>query len=216
LRDPDSFAIRREVELPGDGVVGTLVLSRDGRRLAYQFTSPLVAGDVWVCDTETGTSERLTTSPSAVSVDELREPELHRFESFDGESVPVFLYRPPGTDAAPVVIMIHGGPESQLRPIFSPLAQYFATNGYAVAAPNVRGSTGYGKRYEHLDDVRKRLDAVRDLVALHDWLAAVPGIDGSRAVLYGGSYGGDKGLAGGGFYPARGAAGRRPVRVVEL
>ena len=216
LRDPQTLELRREVELPGRGVADAVTPSRDGQRLAYLFTSPLVAGDVWVCDTDTGKSERLTVSPSGVSPAELVEPELHRFESFDGESVPLFLYRPPAPEPAPVVIMVHGGPEAQLRPIFNPLAQYFATNGYAVAAPNVRGSTGYGKRYEHLDDIRKRLDSVRDLVSLHDWLSTADGIDASRAVLYGGSYGGYMVLAGLAFHPDRWAAGIEIVGISSL
>jgi len=216
LRDPETLALRREVELPGRGVAGAYAFSRDGSRLAYQFTSPLVAGDVWLCDTGTGRSRRLTESPSGVPVDELAEPELHRFRSFDGESVPVFLYRPSGRGPFPVVLMIHGGPEAQLRPIFSPLAQYFVTNGYAVAAPNVRGSTGYGKRYEHLDDVRKRLDSVRDLVSLHDWLGTIDRVDASRAVLYGGSYGGYMVLAGLAFHPDRWAAGVEIVGISSL
>jgi len=216
LRDPETLELRREVELPGRGVAAAYVFSRDGRRLAYQFSSPLVAGDVWVCDTGTGASTRLTESPSGVDPDELVEPELQRFDSFDGESVPVFLYRPPGPGPFPVVIMIHGGPEAQLRPIFSPLAQYFVTNGYAVAAPNVRGSTGYGKRYEHLDDVRKRLDSVRDLVSLHDWLGTIEWVDASRSVLYGGSYGGYMVLAGLAFHPDRWAAGIEIVGISSL
>ncbi len=216
LRDPRSLELRCEVELPGRGVAAAFVFSGDGRRLAYHFSSPLVAGDVWICDTATGQSERLTESRSAVSADELVEPELHRFESFDGESVPVFLYRPAGEGPFPVVIMIHGGPEAQLRPIFSPLAQYFVTNGYAVAAPNVRGSTGYGKRYEHLDDVRRRLDSVRDLAALHDWLGTVDRVDAGRAVLYGGSYGGYMVLAGLAFQPERWAGGIEIVGISSL
>ena len=204
------------MQLPGRGVVPAYVFSRDGRRLAYQFSSPLVPGDVWVCDTATGASERLTESPSGVPATELVEPELHRFASFDGESVPVFLYRPSGPGPFPVVIMVHGGPESQLRPIFSALAQYFVTNGYAVAAPNVRGSTGYGKRYEHLDDVRLRLDSVRDLASLHDWLGSVEWVDESQAVLYGGSYGGYMVLAGLAFHPDRWAAGIEIVGISSL
>jgi len=216
LRDPRTYEVRCEVALPGRGVASARAFSRDGRRVAYHYTSPLVAGDVWICDTDTGASERLTESPSVVSSDELVEPELHRFASFDGESVPVFLYRPAGSGPFPVVIMIHGGPEAQLRPIFSPLAQYFVTNGYAVAAPNVRGSTGYGKRYEHLDDVRKRLDSVRDLAALQDWLAGVDWVDANRAVLYGGSYGGYMVLAGLAFQPERWAAGIEIVGISSL
>jgi dipeptidyl aminopeptidase/acylaminoacyl peptidase len=216
LRDPETLELRREVQLPGRGVVPAAVFSHDGARLAYQFSSPLVAGDIWICDTDTGESERLTESPSSVAAEELVEPELHRFDSFDGESVPLFLYRPSRPGPFPVVIMIHGGPEAQLRPIFSPLAQYFVTNGYAVAAPNVRGSTGYGKRYEHLDDVRKRLDSVQDLTSLHDWLAQIEWVDASRAVLYGGSYGGYMVLAGLAFHPDRWAAGIEVVGVSSL
>jgi dipeptidyl aminopeptidase/acylaminoacyl peptidase len=107
--------------------------------------------------------------------------------------------------------MVHGGPESQFQPAFvpsfTPFTQYLLSRGYAVAAPNVRGSTGYGKRYEHLDDVRLRLDSVRDLGSLHDWLGARPKIDASRAVLYGRSYGGYMVLAGLAFQPERWAAG---------
>ena len=110
-----------------------------------------------------------------------------------------------------MVIDIHGGPESQERPVWNPLAQWFVSNGYAVAAPNVRGSTGYGRRYEHLDDVRLRLDSVRDVVALHEWLGA-----DRPAVLWGGSYGGYMVLAGLAFHPDRWAAGVDIVGISSL
>ena len=61
------------------------------------------------------------------------------------------------------VITVHGGPEWQARPWFDFLAQYLVNRGYAVLVPNVRGSTGYGNAYSHLDDVDKRLDSVTDL-----------------------------------------------------
>jgi dipeptidyl aminopeptidase/acylaminoacyl peptidase len=202
LRDPRSLELHAEVPLPGRGVawastVPRPVFSPDGRTLVYGFTSPLEPGDVWAYDTEVGETWRLTKTHAPV--EGLVEPELRRLESFDGESVPVFLYE---NEGRPVVIHIHGGPESQLRPIWLPLHQWFVANGYAVAAPNVRGSTGYGTRYEHLDDVEKRLDSVRDLVALHDWLGAE-----RPAVLWGGSYGGYMVLAGLAFHPERFAAG---------
>jgi dipeptidyl aminopeptidase/acylaminoacyl peptidase len=131
--------------------------------------------------------------------------------SFDGEEIPVFLFRPEGDGPFPVVLVVHGGPESQWRPFFSvgfgPFIQFLVSRGYAVAAPNVRGSTGYGKRFEHLDDVGLRLDSVRDLAELHAWLAARPEIDGSRAVVYGGSYGGYMVLAALAFRPELWAAG---------
>jgi dipeptidyl aminopeptidase/acylaminoacyl peptidase len=207
-----------ELPLPGRGVVSDVHFSRDGRHLAYGYTSPLVPGDVWLHDLDGGGAERLTRSPGDVQEEELTEPTLHRFASFDGEPVPLFLYEPAGRDTPPpVVVMIHGGPEAQLRPIFSPLAQFFVGAGYAVAAPNVRGSTGYGKRYEHLDDVRLRLDSVRDLVSLHDWLRESPErFDSDRVVLYGGSYGGYMVLAGLAFHPERWAAGFEVVGISSL
>ncbi len=211
LHDAGTAGPRVEVPLPGRGVVEHPVFDADGSKLLFRFSSPVDAGDVWVHDVASGGLERLTELPRPVAAEQLREPELHRFTSFDGESVPVFLWEPEGDGPSPVVVMVHGGPESQFQPAFlpsyTPLQQHLVARGFAVAAPNVRGSTGYGKRYEHLDDVRLRLDSVQDLASLHDWLAARPTIDGDRAVLYGRSYGGYMVLAGLAFQPERWAAG---------
>ena len=210
LHDARSAERRGEVPLPGRGVVEHPVFDADGSRLAFRFSSPVDAGDTWVYDVDAERLERLTELPRPVAGD-LREPELHRFASFDGESIPVFLWEPDSDGPFPVVVMVHGGPESQFQPAFlpsyTPLQQHLVARGYAVAAPNVRGSTGYGKRYEHLDDVRLRLDSVRDLASLHDWLAARPKIDAGRAALYGRSYGGYMVLAGLAYQPERWAAG---------
>ncbi len=216
LRDAETLEVVAEVPLPGRGVVASPLFSHDGRQLVYHFTSPLEPGDVWLYDTVESQTVRLTRSAGAVAAEELVEPELQRVESFDGEPVPFFLYRGRAPEPAPVVLMIHGGPEAQLRPIWSPLAQYLAGHGYAVVAPNVRGSTGYGKRYEHQDDVTRRLDSVRDLVALHDWLGEHAAFDTERIVLYGGSYGGYMVLAGLAFHPERWAAGVELVGISSL
>ena len=211
LRDPRALEPLGEVPLPGRGVAESIVVSEDGRRVAFKFSSSVDPGDVWVYDVETRELKRITELPRPFDLSSLRRPELHRFTSFDGLSVPVFLWEPDGDGPFPVVVMVHGGPESQFQPAFlpsfTPFTQHLLSRGYAVAAPNVRGSTGYGKRYEHLDDVRLRLDSVRDLASLHDWLASRPRIDASRAVLYGRSYGGYMVLAGLAFQPERWAAG---------
>jgi dipeptidyl aminopeptidase/acylaminoacyl peptidase len=217
LHDPQTFAAREDVPLPGRGVVEHPVFSPDGSKLAFAFSSVREPHDVYLYDLGARRLTRLTTSARDVDPARLVEPELHRFESFDGESVPVFLFRPPGDGPFPVVVTLHGGPESQwlpwFAPSFAPLTQYLVSRGYAVAAPNVRGSKGYGKRFEHLDDVRLRLDSVRDLASLHDWLGARPEIDGSRAVLYGRSYGGYMVLAGLAFQPELWAAGIEAVGI---
>jgi dipeptidyl aminopeptidase/acylaminoacyl peptidase len=217
LRDPTTLALTGEVPLPGRGVVPAVAFSRDGRKLAFQFTSPLVPGDVWCFDTDTSESQRLTSSPNAVGAGDGTEPELHRFDSRGGESVPLFWYqRAAGGAESPIVVYIHGGPEGQSRPSWNPLIGYLVDRGYAVAVPNVRGSTGYGKRYQHLDDRRLRLDSVADLAGLHDWLSKRDGCDASRAALFGGSYGGYMVLAGLVFQPERWAAGVDIVGISNL
>jgi dipeptidyl aminopeptidase/acylaminoacyl peptidase len=115
-----------------------------------------------------------------------------------------------------VIVDIHGGPESQRRPSFSGLAQYFLSRGYAVFEPNVRGSTGYGTAYTHLDDIEKRMDAVRDVVAGVDWLVDRPGIDPDRVVAKGGSYGGFVVLAALTAFPDRWAAGVDVVGIANF
>jgi dipeptidyl aminopeptidase/acylaminoacyl peptidase len=209
LRDPRSLEVTASVPLPGDGVADGFRFTRDGRSLAFGFSSPRIPGDVWRYDTETGALDRLTVSPCEVDGASFVDAQLVRFPSFDGLEVPAFVYRPQagGDGPLPVVVVIHGGPESQYRPSFTPLTQYLVAHGFAVVAPNVRGSTGYGRAYQHLDDVEKRLDSVRDLAALHAWLGTQEDLDGSRAALYGGSYGGYMVLAGLAFQPELWAAG---------
>lgn len=206
-----------DVPLPGRGVVEDVVVSPDGSKIAFAFSSPVEPHDVYLYD---GGLQRLTKSPRDVDVATLVEPSLHRYESFDGEAIPVFLFEPEGDGPFPVVVTVHGGPESQWRPwyspAFAPLTQFLVSCGYAVAAPNVRGSTGYGKRFEHLDDVELRLDSVQDLAALHAWLAARPNVDGSRAAVYGRSYGGYMVLAALAFQPELWAAGVEAVGIASL
>jgi dipeptidyl aminopeptidase/acylaminoacyl peptidase len=118
-------------------------------------------------------------------------PQRISYKSFDGREIPAYVYKPRGAKKAPVVISIHGGPEGQYQPFFTPLTQYWVSDvGLAVIAPNVRGSTGYGKTYVALDNAEKREDSVKDIGALLDWIAAQPDLDASRVAVLGGSYGG--------------------------
>lgn len=129
-------------------------------------------------------------NPKARTVDQMQADKLAKISN----------PAPKGT-GLPVIISVHGGPEGQERPGFNPLYQYYLSRGYAVLAPNVRGSTGYGKTYTHLDDVRKREDSVKDLAYAVEWLRTSGGADPRKIAVMGGSYGGYMTLAAITLYP---------------
>jgi dipeptidyl aminopeptidase/acylaminoacyl peptidase len=216
LYEPRTLAVERELELPPNAVVQRFMPSPDGRVLALGLSTPRIPWSVWLADAETGEVRRLTPAAGTVREEELVEPTVQRFASFDGESIPFWLFEPAGDARAPLVLEIHGGPEAQRRPVWLPWVQYLVARGFAVAQPNIRGSTGYGKRFEHLDDRRRRLDAVRDVVALRDRLEAEGRLDTGRTVLWGGSYGGYVVLACLAFHPDHWAAGVDLVGISSL
>ncbi|MDQ1612190.1 MAG: hypothetical protein QOG00_2121 [Pyrinomonadaceae bacterium] len=201
------------VALPEKGVVSSLDFSRDGRKLAFTFTSARNNSDVWLYDLKTRKLEQVTrASRAGIPQSSFVEPQLVRYKTFDGREIPAWYYRPSniqinGADRpVPVIVSVHGGPEGQERPSFNPTYQYFLSRGYAVLAPNVRGSTGYGKTYTHLDDVKLREDSVRDLAAAVEWLKTSGGADARRIAVMGGSYGGYMTLAAITLYPELWAA----------
>jgi dipeptidyl aminopeptidase/acylaminoacyl peptidase len=219
--DPVTGERGAAIPLPEPGVTSFFflappMLSADGSRLLYSLTTPRQAGDVYSCDLATDVTRRVTHSPAELAPDDLVSPELGEVASFDGERIPLFIHRPKsGEPRPPVVIMVHGGPESQAMRLFDPEIQALVAAGYGVVVPNVRGSTGYGKRYAALDDTTKRLDSVRDLAAVHGGLEDA-GFDAGRAVLWGGSYGGYMVLAGLAFQPELWAAGIDIVGISNL
>lgn len=191
-------------------------LSADGSRVFYTLTTPRHVGDVYSSEPATGLTTRLTHTQAGIDPRELVTPELGEVTSFDGERIPLFIYRPiAGPERRPVVVVVHGGPEAQAQRLFVPEIQALAAAGYGVVVPNVRGSTGYGKRYAALDDTTRRLDAVQDLAAIHGRLHEL-GFDAGRAALWGGSYGGYMVLAGLAFQPQLWGAGVDIVGISNL
>ncbi|WP_100011519.1 S9 family peptidase [Lentibacillus sediminis] len=169
--------------------------------------SPLHPGDIWKVQVTEDEAERLTFVGEAEEIaGQWRQPELLQFTSFDGLEVPYFYYGDKGL-SQPVVVYVHGGPESQIRAEYNPVVQYLASKGFAVVTPNVRGSMGYGRKYVQLDDVRKRMDAVADLKWLVEDLVANHGADRSKVGIMGRSYGGFMVLAAVTHYPDVWAAG---------
>ena len=189
------------------GLVGGLRWHRAGGVLGFTLSNVRSAGDVYALDAGTGAVTRWTESETGgLDPGGIRDPELIRWTSFDGREITGFHYRPPARfrGKRPVVIDIHGGPEGQARPSFQGRDNYLlAELGLALIYPNVRGSVGYGKSFTKLDNGRRRLDSVRDIGALLDWIARQPGLDASRVMVMGGSYGGYMTLAVATMYPDR-------------
>jgi dipeptidyl aminopeptidase/acylaminoacyl peptidase len=215
--DPTEYETFPEPDLPG-GISSGVSFDPDAERFAVSTTGDAVNTNVFVVDVETGESERWTSAPTAgIPPETFVESELVHVESFDGLDVPGFFTLPDdrtgseateaSDDRVPVIVDIHGGPESQRRPSFSSVKQYFLNRGYAYFEPNVRGSAGYGADYAALDDVEKRMDSVADIEACVEWLNKQPAVDPDRIVAMGGSYGGFMVLASLTEYPDLWAAG---------
>jgi len=185
------------------GVVDEPTFSPDGKSLAVSAQSPTDNLNIWVIDLETSVSRKITNSAKAgIAQVGLVSPELVHFDTFDGLSIPAFWYRPKYFEPPyPVILYVHGGPASQTIADFDPRFQFFLSQGYAILAPNVRGSSGYGKNYMALDDVEYRMDSVADLKYAVDWLRESGEADSGRIAIYGRSYGGFMVLAAITTYP---------------
>ena len=201
LMDTRSREYRKVDNLPV-GVVGGLKFRPDNRALAMTLNTSSTPSDTFVLELgrspqSYGKLVRWTTSEvGGLDTNDFREPELVQYPTFDRvddgpRMIPAWVYRPAGPGPHPVIVSIHGGPESQSRPWFSSTYQmWLAELGAAVILPNVRGSNGYGKSYLALDNGVKREDSVRDIGALLDWIETQPDLDASRVAVFGGSYGG--------------------------
>ncbi len=189
-----------------DGKIGRIAFDRAGKRLALSLESPQSPRDVFVLEVERNAVVRYTKS-EAGPLDPLQfvPAELVRFQTFDRadgkrREIPAFVYRPkdgsrtPGPH--PVLIDIHGGPESQAVPNWNPFTQFLVREmGFTVITPNVRGSSGYGKTWLDLDNGEDREDSVKDIGALLVWIGAQRDLDAKRVFVAGGSYGGYMSLA---------------------
>jgi dipeptidyl aminopeptidase/acylaminoacyl peptidase len=181
------------------GVVG--VASFRGPTMVWSLSNARTAGVA--CATTfargakgaaTQSTKQLTwTQDQGIALGSFPLPELVRYTAFDGRSIAAFLYLPPGYvkgTRIPFIVNYHGGPEGQHRPYFSALNQYFLSRGYGMILPNVRGSTGYGRDFQMLDDYKGRWGSVKDGVDAARWLVDNGYAERGRIATYGGSYGG--------------------------
>jgi dipeptidyl aminopeptidase/acylaminoacyl peptidase len=194
-----SLKVKPVAGLPA-GVLGGLEWHENGRDLGFSLAHAQSPTDAYSLELKSGRITRWTESETGgLNPSDFRPPELIRTKSFDTLSVSAFVHRPdparfPGR--RPVLVLIHGGPESQSRPGFQARYNYLLNElGIAMVIPNVRGSAGYGKTFLTLDDGFKREDSVKDIGAILDWVAKDAGLDASRIAVMGGSYGGYMTLA---------------------
>jgi len=174
------------------GVISGVYYDDAGRNVGFTLDAATSPDNAWSFDVGTGALTQWTNGEvGGLDTSRFRDAELVHYPSFDGLEIPAFVFRPAGDGPHPVLIYIHGGPESQFRPQFSSNFQFWVNEyGAAVIAPNVRGSSGYGSTYVGLDNGMNREDSVRDIGALLDWIATQPDLDANRVVVFGGSYGG--------------------------
>jgi len=176
------------------GCVRQLSVGPDGRQLVFGFSSPTSPWNVAVLDLATGSMRQLTASrPVSADPAGLVEPQAVRYPVADGQTVPAYLFRPRNrTGRVGVVLSVHGGPAAQERPDYGPdgLFQYLVSRGVAVFAPNVRGSSGYGKTYMRSSFRDWGGTDLADCAAAVAYLRAQPWVDPDRIGVYGGSYGG--------------------------
>jgi len=203
--------------LPAE-IVGGLDFSDDGRRLAMVVSGASSPADIWVLDLGSKQFTQITQTPHAgVDLSTLVRPELVRYKAHDGLELSGWLYRPKGvTKPGPIVLSFHGGPEGQERPGFNSMYQALVSRGIAVFAPNVRGSSGFGKKFVNLDNGALRENGVKDIKASVDYVVSAGVADPKRVGIVGGSYGGYMVMAGLTEYPDMFAAGANLFGVVNF
>ena len=193
LWNPATGKRRSEFQLPL-GVVSGLDFSPNGTSLGFTLARPESPAEAYSLRFSDGELTRWTFSEvGGLDPATFVAPTRIEFKSFDERQIPAYLYKPRAATNGklPVLISIHGGPESQYRPLFSAATQFYVNElGLAVLHPNVRGSAGYGKTYLQLDNAEKREDSVKDIGGLLDWIKQQPDLDASRVAVIGGSYGG--------------------------
>ena len=184
------------------GNLGRLRFHRSTGELAMAVNSTRGPSQVYTVNPAAPTAAPLAWTrpsvPAGLDLSNLPDQQIVRWKSFDGRTISGVLTLPPARFAGrrPVLMLMHGGPEGQSRLGWQGRANYFVQElGIALLEPNVRGSSGYGKTFLDLDNGRLREDSVKDMASAIDWVATQPGLDVTKVVVQGGSYGGYMALA---------------------
>ena len=185
-----------EVSLPElpPGDLNNVRFSADESHIALIVNADDSPSNIHVIDLTEGHSHQLTQALNpAIDQGHLVSSEVVRYKSFDGLEIPSILYRPHGASVenpVPALVLVHGGPGGQTRTGYRAMVQHLVNHGYAVLGANNRGSSGYGKTFNHLDDKRHGEEDLQDIVYGRAYLDSLDWVDGSRVGIIGGSYGG--------------------------
>ena len=181
------------------GLIGGGKFSGDGKNVYFSQSTANSGSDIYKLDVASQNIERWTESElGEMQPADMAIPKLIDWKSFDGMKITGFYYPAPAkfTGKRPVLISIHGGPEGQSMASSLGGSNYFSNEmGIALIYPNVRGSSGFGKTYIAADNGYLRMNSVKDIGALLDWIAQQPELDKDRIMITGGSYGGFMTLA---------------------
>ncbi|CAO5187712.1 putative Acylaminoacyl-peptidase [Frankia sp. AiPs1] len=180
-------------ELPGTELPGTEPLGAEP--LGAELPGAGTLGADYRCLVSRAPATAEEPAPGRGRTGALVEPVLLTIAAHDGLTLSGWWYRPPtppGPPAGPMptLLYLHGGPEAQDRPAFNPLVQALCARGIGVFAPNVRGSTGYGRSFEEADHLHGRFDGIEDVASCVRGLVAAGLADPRRVGVAGRSYGG--------------------------
>lgn len=181
------------------GLINNTAFTKDGKSLFFAQSTYDSSSDIYRLDLATNKVERWTDSEQGeMPKAEMAKPKLIEWTSFDKMKISGFYYPASKkfTGKRPVLINIHGGPEGQSMASSLGSNNYYTNEmGVALIYPNVRGSSGFGKTYIAADNGFNRMNSVKDIDALLDWVAKQPELDKDRIMIMGGSYGGFMTLA---------------------
>jgi dipeptidyl aminopeptidase/acylaminoacyl peptidase len=206
LMDTVTGERQQVTDVPGL-VVSSPVMSRDGRTVLLDLEGPSRPQELWRLDVHTRAWTRVTGVPELPD-HVLVHPTLETYVARDGLELSGWLYRVPGqVTPGPAMLSLHGGPEAQERPTFNPQHQAMVAAGITVFAPNIRGSSGFGKMFVHADDGPNRYAAFADVIDTATHLVKLQAADRGMIAVTGRSYGGYLVLASLAFTPGVFAAG---------
>lgn len=207
LESGEQIALPR---FPGEAIAG-FNFSRSARLLGFYVKGDCRPGDLYIHDFSSRVTRKLASSlTDEIDPDDLVDSQIVSYRSFDGLEIPSLLWKPHDASSlnkVPALVYIHGGPGGQARKAYNGTIQFLVNRGYAVLAPNYRGSSGHGKTFYALDNGKHAQEPLRDCIEAGRYLAALGWVESSKVAIMGASYGGFLTLSALAFYPHAFAAG---------